>query len=285
MADFAFGQAALAPLALLRRRPLATVGLALTGVLISLAGRLASIVANHFALFGGGPPLATPLLAGLGALLATGVVVSIVGAAVARAIGADATGGGLVRLGGDEARLFVLWLLIVPALLMVLVVMFVGAGIGAAIHAAGPKLNVLMWSAMAIGALGVFGPVSRLWPAGAMVVRDGRIGLRRAWRLTAPHPWKVYGVYVAAMAAALLVGVGANIVLNRVTQDLPLFTWRSYGAWSAVLKSGFAPVQLAFLLLQGLLFGLAVILQAAPGAAIYQALAGDRAREQAAAFD
>jgi hypothetical protein len=188
-------------------------------------------------------------------------------------------------LGGDEARLFILWLLVVPALLLLLAALCAGAAIAAAIHAVGAKLNAVMWSALAVGALGVFSPASRLWPAGAMAVRDGQIGLRRAWRLTALRPWKVYGVYLVAMAAALLVGVAANVALNQAARNLPAFAWHSYGSWDVVLKSAFQPVQLVFLLLQGLLFGLGVILQAAPGVAIHQALAGDRAREQAAVFD
>ncbi len=80
-------------------------------------------------------------------------------------------------------------------------------------------------------------------------------------------------------------GVGANIVLNRLAGAAALLNWSAYGSWGFVLKSAFQPVQLAFLLSQGLLFGFGIILQLAPGAALYRALAGDRALELAAAFD
>ncbi|CAN5450431.1 hypothetical protein BH10PSE4_BH10PSE4_20270 [soil metagenome] len=283
--NFRFAQVALAPLDLLRRRPLATLGLALMGTLISVGGRLAVIVNAHYWLstMGGGSRFTGPLLAALAVSLVFGLVIAAVGAAVARDQATD-TGRGLrLSLDGDTARLFVLWLLIGPATLIVMLVMFAAAAVAGA--AGEHLLDRVMWGGVAVGVLVTFIPASRLWPAGPMAVRDGRIALRQAWRLTASGRWKVFGVYLLAMTTALLVGVGANIVLNQAARGIAVLTWNAYGTWTSVLKSAFQPAQLAFMLLQGLFFGAGIILQTAPGAALYRALAGDRALEQAAAFD
>ncbi|WP_426015279.1 hypothetical protein [Caulobacter sp. DWR2-3-1b2] len=282
--DFHFVRVALAPLDLLRRRPVAALGLALTGTLVSVGGRVAVVVNSHYWLSTFGASRVTgPLLAALAMALVVGLVIAIVGAAIVRDQASDAGRGLRLSLGGDEARLFVLWLLIVPAALIVLLVMLVAAGVAGS--SGEQALDGWMWSGMAVGVLATFWLASRLWLAGPMAVQEGRIGLRKAWRLTATRRGKVFGLYMLAMTAALLVGVGANIGLSRLAQAVPVLNWSTFGAWDFVLKSAFQPVQLAFLLLQGLLFGLGIILQATTSAALYRALAGDRALELAAAFD
>jgi hypothetical protein len=255
------------------------------GTLISFGGRVAIVVNSHYWLSTtrGGPRFTGPLLAALAMSLLIGLVIAMVGAAVARDQATDAGRGLRLSLGGEEARLFVLWLLIVPGALIVLLVMFAAAAVAGA--AGEHVLDRLMWGGMAVGVLVTFIPASRLWQAGPMAVQDGRIGLRKAWRLTANRRWKVFGLYVLVMTAALLVGVGANIVLNRLAGAVAFLSWSAYGSWGFVLKSAFQPIQLVFLLSQGLLFGFGIILQLAPGAALYGALAGDRALELAAAFD
>jgi uncharacterized membrane protein YedE/YeeE len=118
-----------------------------------------------------------------------------------------------------------------------------------------------------------------------MTVQTGELRLRAAWRMTRKRPWKIFALFCLVTAIALLIGVGGNIAVNDVVKQLPAMRWSAYGATTAVLKSAFHPLQLGQLLLQGLIFGLGVVLQAAPATVIARALAEDRASDQAAVFD
>lgn len=284
MGDFGFARAAFAGFDLLRRRPAATLGLALVGMLISFGGRVMTIVnarvfqqPSNFA----GVAFSMALM-----LVAISATIAIIGAAVCRRdAGPDARGLGL-RLGGDEARLFVLSLLVVPGLLVVLLVIAIGMTISVAAGVtSGPRQDAIMFPIVAAGLIVMFGLASRLWPAGAMTVRDGEMRLRGAWRLTRKRPWKTFAVFCLVTVIALLIGVGGNIAVNDVARRLPAMRWSAYLPTAAMLKSAFHPLQLGQLALQGLIFGLGVVLQAAPATVILRALAEDRASDQAAVFD
>ena len=286
MGDFGFARAAFAGFDLLRRRPLATLGLALVGALISFGGRTMSIVYAHFQVLKEASTFANAALATVFMFVAILGAIAVIGAGVARlGAGPDARGLGL-RVSGDEVRLFLLTLMVFPGALIVLLAVAVASAIGVAMNlTTGPGQDTLMWTAVAVGGLASFGLASRLWPAGAMTVRDGELRLRAAWRMTRKRPWKTFAVFSLATAAALLIGIGGNIVLNDAMAKLPAMRWTAYMPLVAALKSGFHPFQLGHLLLQGLIFGLAVVLQAAPATVILGALAEDRAFDQAAVFD
>jgi hypothetical protein len=284
LGDFGFARAAFAGFDLLRRRPVATLGLALVGALISFGGRIMTIMNVHLSRqssnFAGMASTVILMLAVVGATIA------IIGAAVARLDAKpDARGSGL-RLGGDEARLFILSLLLVPGLLVVLLTMAIGMTISVAAGVSeGATQDAIMLSAGSVGVILMFGLASRLWPAGAMTVRAGEMRLRAAWRLTRKRRWKIFALFCLVTAVALLIGVGGNIAVNDVVKQLPAMRWSAYRPTTAMLKSAFHPLQLGQLLLQGLIFGLGVVLQAAPATVIARALAEDRASDQAAVFD
>lgn len=286
MGDFGFARAAFAGFDLLRRRPAATLGLALIGVLISFGGRIMSIGYVHLQVFKETAALTNTVLATVFMFIAIIATIAIIGAAVAR-LGArsDLRGVGL-RLSGDEARLFLLTLLAFPGLLIVLLAVAIASAIGVATGlVAGPGQDALMWTAITVGAIGLFGLASRVWPAGAMTVQAGEMRLRAAWRMTRKRPWKTFAAFTLATSMALLIGLGGNIALNDAMGKLPAMRWTAYLPMVAALKSGFHPFQLGHLLLQGLIFGLGVVLQAAPATVIVGALAEDRASDQAAVFD
>lgn len=284
MGDFKFAQAALAGVELVRRRPTAVLSFWLAGALISFGGRLAAILSTHFQTFKGtSPPVAATYTALVMLLLSAGVI-AMIGAAVARlAARPDARGTGL-RLGGDEARLFLLSLLIFPALIVVMIGLAFGAAASVAI---GARLNedAVMTVGAAIGVIAACGLFSRLWPAGAMTVQAEAMRLRGAWRLTRKRPWKIFALFCLATALGALIGIGANIALSNSLAKWPRMGWTAYLPFEAALQSGFHPLQLAHLLAQGLLFGLGVFVQVAPATTILAALAEDRGADQAAVFD
>lgn len=281
MRDFAFGPAVLAGLDLLRRRPLPTLGLALVGVAASFAGSAASVVSTHFVVTTFGRPNAAYVIstatAGVG-LLAFLLVMSIIAAAVMRGRG--------VRLGGDELRLFILSLLVFLALAVV----FLAIGVGAAIGTlggleAGWKDGVIFVS-LGLAVVLVLGLASRLWLAGSMTVHDGRFRLMASWRLTRGRSWKVFGVFLTTLLMAVLVGVAGVLVMAKVLLALGLDTTVTYDPSLAVaLKVVIQPARLVHVLLQGLLTGLAVVIQVAPAAYIHRRLAGDPVADQVAVFD
>jgi hypothetical protein len=188
-------------------------------------------------------------------------------------------------LGGDEARLSLLTLLVFPGLLIIALFAVIGSAIGVAVVPGGPMVDVVIGTAAVVGTIAACGLASRLWPAGVMTVQAEAIRLRAAWRLTRKRPWKIFAVFCLAMTLALLIGIGANIALNDAVGKLPAMGWSAYQRLPDALKSGFAPLQLCHLLLQGLFFGLGLFVQAAPATVILGALAEDRASEQAAVFD
>lgn len=285
MQDFGFARAAFAGFDLLRRRPAAVLALTLVGTLISFGGRIVSIVSAHFQVFGQVSPFVRGALSTVFMIIVSAGAVAIIGAAVARLAVKPNTRSPGLRLGGDEARLFLLAWLVVPGLLVVLAAVAVGAAIGTATGWATQTQDRIMSASAVVGGVVLFGLASRLWPAGVMTLEAGALRLRAAWRMTRKRPWKIFALFCLTTGAVLLIGVGGNIALTNVLGKLPALQWSAYRPLAEALKSGFRPVQLGHLLLQGLLFGVAIVLQAAPATVILDALAEDRASDQAAVFD
>ena len=287
MRDFEFGQAVLAGFDLLRRRPLATLGLAMIGALATVSARLSFVVATHFMTNRSEQSMSVVLISTLNALfglLLFGGLSATIGGAVMRA--ADEGQGFLrPRFGGDEARLFVLFLLVIPALIVAALVV----GVGTMLMRPGETGLGLLTAPLAVVATVVIcGPASRLWLAGPMTVRDGRLRLMASWRLTRGRAWKSFAVL---LGAALIGGVAyylGNLLLNRTAAALHLtMPVEVYGpslgaALTAILVQ---PLNMAFTLLRGGMIGLMIILLAAPAADIHRRLIGDPAADQAAVFD
>ncbi|EJL36214.1 hypothetical protein PMI01_01060 [Caulobacter sp. AP07] len=289
MRDFAFGQAVLAGFDLLRRRPLATLGLALVGVVASLAGGLTSVASTYLIMATPSRP-ATPavisMVATFANLLAFLVAMSIIAAAVMRAIGDGEPDGRGRRFGGDEARLFVLSLLTLPALFAVGLAFGVGSALMVLNRPGVTGISVLTALLTMISATAVFGLASRLWLAGPMTAGDGRFRFMASWRLTRGRSWKVFGAFLVTLLMAVGVGVLGNVVLTKVISGLKLTAELTYGPTLALaMMQVIQPTRLVHALLQGLLLGLAVVIQVAPAAYIHRRLAGDPVTDQAAVFD
>lgn len=281
MGDFAFGQAVLAGFDLLRRRPLATLGLALVGAAATLAGRVIAVVSNHYtvaaftqseSLFAAS--MATTLLDILVFLL----VIAVIAGAVAR--------GGKPRVGGDEVRLFLLSLVVFIALAVVLLAVGVGGGVTAAGRLHGAAEDVVMFTALALGVILASVLTSRLSLAGPLTVRDGRLRFMASWRLTRARRWKVFGVFLVTLLLAGVIGGLGGFLLIKAIAALGLDGSLTYDPSLAVaLKAVIRPVVLAHVLLQGLLTGLAVLIPIASAVHICRSLVGDPVADQAAVFD
>jgi hypothetical protein len=289
MPDFKFAAAALAGVDLLRRRPLQTLGLALVGTVGSLGGRVCILVSDHLQANRSPRSLPDTTLDGFASLaiiLILIVVASVIGAAVMRAVATDEPAGQRPRFGADEVRLLLLSSLLVPGLFIVLLALFIGGAITSVARESFSGGDVFMTGAASIGAAVAIGLASRFCLAGPLTVRDGRLRLKASWRMTQAQPWKVFSVFVIALGLGFVVGVLGMFALNRATSGLNLSTWQAYGpSLTDALVAAIQPVKLAYLLAQGLLIGLALILYSAPPAKIYRDLASETAADQVAVFD
>lgn len=288
MRGFTFAGAVGAGFDLMRRRPWATLSLAMIGALAGLVGRLSAMVATHHMANRSNHSLPVPtisLLATLSNLVIVLLTIVIIGAAVMRAVDGGRSGARPRQFGGDEARLFVLSLLILPALFTVALVFAIGSVLTMGWQGQA-GLTPLMLLLTLAAVLVVSGLASRLWLAGPATIRDGRLRLTASWRLTRGSAWKIYGVFLVAILAGIAIPYGGSLLINRVLVALELNGWQDYGPDLGVaLLAAIQPQRLVFTLLQGLLLGLAIILQTAPAAYIHARLAGDPVADQAAVFD
>lgn len=281
MGDFAFGQGVLAGFDLLRRRPLATLALSLVGATATFAGRLTAVVLSHFtvaAFTKSTSMLAANTAATLVDTLVFLLVVSVITAAVSR--------GGKARLGGDEARLFLLSLLVFPALLIVLLAVGVGGAVTSIGDLHGLAEDVVMFALLALGATLAMVLAGRLSLAGPFTVQDGRLRLMASWRLTRQRRWKILGAFLVTLLMAAVVGGLGSFLLVQAIAALGLDASLPYDPSLVVALTAVArPVLLAHVLVQGLLVGLAVLIQAASAVHIHRSLVGDPSADQAAVFD
>jgi len=281
MRDFAFGSAVVAGVDLLRRRPLATLAVALLGAPVAFANRVTAVLASHFMI----PAFSQPGSASVISTTTAGVNllvfllgVSVMAAAVSR--------GGRIRMGGDELRLFVLSLIAFLPLLIVLVTIGVASAITTIGRLAGVWEDGVMFTALGLGAVLALALTSRLSLAGPMTVRDGRMRFMASWRLSRQRPWKIFGVFLVTVLMGAAVAGGGEYLLILAIQALKLDITMMYDPSLAIaLKAVVKPAVLAHVILQGLLMGLAVVIQIAPTAYIQRQLVGDPVADQAAVFD
>ncbi|WP_029907342.1 hypothetical protein [Caulobacter sp. UNC358MFTsu5.1] len=281
MGDFAFDRAVLAGFDLLRRRPLATLGLAAVGAVATFAGRVTAVISSHYtvAAFTQSESLlaastATTLIAVLVLLL----VMAVMAAAVVR--------GGRIRVGGDEVRLFLLSLVVFLALAIVLLAVGVGGAVTAVGGLRGTSEDIVMFTALALGVIVAIVLASRLSLAGPLTVQDGRLRFMASWRLTRSRRWKVLGVFLVTLLIAGLIGGLGSFLLATAIPALGLDNALTYDPSLAVALTGLVrPVVLGHLLSQGLLVGLAVLIPFASATYICRSLVGDPVADQVAVFD
>lgn len=289
MRDFAFGPAVLAGFDLLRRRPWTTLGLALIGVAVSLAGEVISVVSRHFGMgtvSGQGAPAAIDLVSALLILLVLTLGVAVIGTGVMRVVSNAEPDRLWPALVGDGARMFLLSLLIMPALFFVMLATALGAAFMAQGWPSGAAAAFLPILFTVIAATLVLALASRLWLGGPITIRDRRLRFLASWRLTRGRSWKVLGVFTVTLIFAVVVGLLGTAGLAKVKSGLELGDSSVQDPSLIVALMGIVqPLGLGYALLQGLLLGFAVVMQAAPAAYIHRRLAGDPVLDQAAVFD
>jgi hypothetical protein len=281
MRDFAFGPAVVAGVDLLRRRPLATLAVALLGAVAAFAGRVTTVVGSHFmvpAFTQSGSVSVINTTTTVVNLLVSLLVISVIAAAVSR--------GGRIRIGGDELRLFVLSLVVFVPLLVAILAAGVAGVITSTARLEGGWKNGVLFAVVIPGVILGLALTSRLSLAGPMTVRDGRMRFMASWRLTRERSWKIFGVFlVALLMAAVVAGVGGYLLtmtINALKLDISMMYDPSL---AVALKAVVKPAVLVNVLFQGLLTGLALVLQIAPSAYIHRQLVGDPVADQAAVFD
>lgn len=281
MRDFAFGPAVVAGVDLLRRRPLATLAVALLGAVAAFAGRVTTVVGSHFmvpAFTQSGSVSVINTTTTVVNLLVSLLVISVIAAAVSR--------GGRIRIGGDELRLFVLSLVVFVPLLVAILAAGVAGVITSTARLEGGWKNGVLFAVVIPGVILGLALTSRLSLAGPMTVRDGRMRFMASWRLTRERSWKIFGVFlVALLMAAVVAGVGGYLLtmtINALKLDISIMYDPSL---AVALKAVVKPAVLVNVLFQGLLTGLALVLQIAPSAYIHRQLVGDPVADQAAVFD
>lgn len=189
-------------------------------------------------------------------------------------------------MGGDELRLFVLSLIVFLPLLIVLAAVAIASAITSIGRLAGAWEDGVMFTAMGLGVVVAFALTSRLSLAGPMTVRDGRMRFMASWRLTRQRPWKIFGVFLVTVLMGAVVAGGGGYLLTLAIQALKLDIAMMYDPSLAIaLKAVVKPAVLAHVILQGLLMGLAVVIQIAPTAYIHRQLVGDPVADQVAVFD
>ena len=288
MGDFKFWPVALAGAELIRRRPAWTFGLMLVGLVVSVGFGLCLVISLNFQVYHSsrGPFYSVTWLTMLASGLLVLVTAAIIGAPVMRTLATDDHRARRTRFGGDEARLIVLSLLLAPAALIVFAAIILGAAICVTFHMSEVLQNRVITAAVAVGLIVVLVLASRLSLAGPIAVRDGRLRLLESWRLTRPRRWKVFGVFLVATGLAAATAALGTFGVDKAQSALKLSA--SHNLNPSLLKSIldiFKPESLPSLFLSGVLIGLALILYAAPAAALHRALVGDRGRDQAAVFD
>jgi hypothetical protein len=266
---------------LLRRRPLATLAVALLGAVAAFAGRVTTVVGSHFmvpAFTQSGSVSVINTTTTVVNLLVSLLVISVIAAAVSR--------GGRIRIGGDELRLFVLSLVVFVPLLVAILAAGVAGVITSTARLEGGWKNGVLFAVVIPGVILGLALTSRLSLAGPMTVRDGRMRFMASWRLTRERSWKIFGVFlVALLMAAVVAGVGGYLLtmtINALKLDISMMYDPSL---AVALKAVVKPAVLVNVLFQGLLTGLALVLQIAPSAYIHRQLVGDPVADQAAVFD
>lgn len=188
---------------------------------------------------------------------------------------------GNMKLGGDELRLTLLYIIL---LAITFVVLFgstvIGTLVGMPLAAlAGPVGGALAMTLLTfagiIAAMAYFGV--RLSLAGPRTFATGRIDLKAAWTLTRGHFWPMLGAYILAVVLATIVGaLGLVIIIAAATVAGAGITDITQPDYTS-LAGYFTPTRIVQLIVAALVSTLQYVILLAPAAAIYRELARNTA--------
>ncbi len=193
--------------------------------------------ATFAALMNGGPAYFVMLAFGL---VVQGVMMSAVFRAVLRP---EDKRYGYLRLGMDELRQVVLFLILVVVLMVAMfLIVLVGGVVSALVHgllgslgSGGVALGVLVGFVIGIGmvVLALY-VVVRLSLAPPMTFAAGRLRVRHAWKMTKGSFWRLLGTYFLAMVMFIVVLVLALIVVAGIGGVLGLMLGYGMGGVGSI---------------------------------------------------
>lgn len=203
---------------------------------------------------------------------------------------------GYLRLGADEARQFVVTLvlgilLFVAYMLAATVTVVVTAGVGAGLAAAGIPAALATMISVLIAIplfLALWAPFAvRLSLAGPQTLAEGRIRLFDSWRLTKGHFWNMLGVYVIATVLAMIITLlgfviafGAAAALGGGMQGLQSIIAPDMSSAGAY----FSPLMIIYLIVMSVISAMSLAITLTPPAAIYRDIAGPSSSDLADTF-
>jgi len=284
-ADFTWSQAVLEGLGVLRREPRVLLTWSLAGLVFTVAQQVMAVNADIFRKVNPAS-LTAPLLNLAGGVIAIGAL-AIFSAAAYRAVllPQDRTRARM-RLGREELRLALVWLvqgllLLVPLLVVMVVVVVTARTVEKApIGSSLVDLAVILGAVVASGLL-----LARLSVAGPMSVMEGRWSLPAAWRLTRGRTWKIASVH---LCVALVVGAiywAARVLYGLVVHALGGQFSIEEASGATSVAAMFQPETLIFTLISAVLGAAGAAVLYAPAAVIYRDLKGLTPDDQASVFD
>ena len=282
---FSWSDATLAGLGVLRREPRILLTWSLVGLVLTVAQQVIAVNAEIFRKVNSAS-LTAVVLSLLGGVIAIGAL-AIFSAAAYRAVllPRDRTRA-LVRLGREEVRLALVWLvqgvlLVFP--FVVIVPVFALTTGQAETHSLGVFLVDLTAFLAAIFLAGLL--LARLSVAGPLAVMEGGWSLPRAWRLTRGRAWKIAGVHLCVVLMAAAAYWACRALYAVLVHALGgAFSIKLVSAGTSV-AAVFQPETLIFTILSAALSAAGSAMLYAPAAVIYRDLKGVTPDDQAAVFD
>lgn len=302
MAGFSVGETATSGFGLIARKPLALLAWALAYAVITYAPMAAGLLwfaSDWQALMqlgrdieAGGDP--TQLLGKLGAFAGAGLLwliwllfgYAVLYAAVNRAVLSPRDSAfGYLRLGGDELRFVLLFLLYFVLALPFVAIFALAAGAGAGLAGLVPEpwTGLARFAAIMLAILAFIWICVRLSLAAPMTFAEKKVRLFESWRVTKGRFWKLLGLALLMILICLAVAIVFGIVFFLVMAvtgaasgalDLEAMAKLGETAAPETVAGLMAPMFIAMALLDIVSNALFLAITVAPWAVAYRELSG-----------
>lgn len=283
--SFSWAQATLAGFGVLRREPRLLLTWSLVGLVFTLAQQVMAVNADIFRKINPAS-LTAIMLTFAGGLISIGALAIFSAAAYRAVLAPQDRARARIRLGADEIRLALVWLVQGVLLVVPFVIMAVVVAVATASANKHPVAVFFIDLAVFLAAMVVAGLLlARLSVAAPMSLLEGGWSLPAAWRLTRGRAWKIAGVHlcVTVMVAATYWACRMlyAIVVTALGGQFSLGLVRGGTSVAAV----FQPETLIFTIISVVLGSAGAAVLYAPAAVIYRDLKGLTPDDQAAVFD
>jgi len=283
--SFSWAQATLAGFGVLRREPRLLLSWSLVGLVFTLAQQVMAVNADIFRKINPAS-LTAMMLSFTGGLISIGALAIFSAAAYRAILTPQDRARARIRLGADEVRLALVWLVQGVLVFVPFVIMTVVVAVASGSTDTHPlavffvDLTVLLAAMFVAGLL-----LARLSVAAPMSLMEGGWSLPAAWRLTRGRAWKIAGVHLCVV---LMVGAAYwacrmlyAIVVTALGGQFSLGLTRGGTSVAAV----FQPETLIFTIISVVLGSVGAAVLYAPAAVIYRDLKGLTPDDQASVFD